>query len=102
MTEENQKLKKRVKTLERELRETREMWEAKSKALEERIDNQERVNEDYRGKVDQLMKQMEALQKPPRQSPIQPHNRFYSSKTTLASRSNQQAIGRGKGRASKN
>ena len=91
-----------MKTLERELRETREMWEAKSKALEERIDNQERVNEDYRGKVDQLMKQMEALQKPPRQSPIQPHNRFYSSKTTLASRSNQQAIGRGKGRASKN
>ena len=92
-----------VQTLERELRETREMLEAKSKALEERIDNEERVNEDYRDKVDQLMKQMEALQKPPRQSPIQPHHRFYSRiPATFASRSNQQSTGRGKGRASKN
>lgn len=103
LTEENQKLKKRVRTLERELRETREMWEAKSKALEERIDNQERVNEDYRGKVDELMKQMEALQKPHRQSLIQTQHRFQSRiPATVASRSNQQATGRGKGRASKN
>ena len=79
--EENQKLKERVQTLERELQETRknmEMWKAEAKALQVKIDDHERINKEYRDKVDQLVAQMEAFQKPAKQTKttIQPANRF--------------------------
>ena len=89
--EENQKLKERVLTLERELQETRknmEMWKTEAKDLQMKIDDHERINKEYRDKVDQLVIQMKALQKPAKQTKttIQPANRFQRPSPAQAAR----------------
>ena len=109
--EKNQEFKERVQTLERELQETRknmEMWKAEAKALQVKVDDHERINKEYRDKVDQLITQMKALQKPAKQTKtaIQPANRFQRPSPAQAARpgnrqANQQATGRGRGGASK-